>query len=292
MKENKSDEKLDERLKAELLREEERMTKIIAEDESLKGYHVTEEMDRRMEERIQRAKAERAAYEMLSEEDKEAIRIVREAQALRGSETCAEHPKRHMKKKKKRKAFLLVAIAAVLALAFGMTSIGGVPFMVDFAEDKLGNREMIRVDSGRKGEMDYIDDISEEEKFYQEVNETLGVEFVRLGYLPRKSGFITGEIDEELKRVMFLYEYEGEVIEYKFVLNYSSKAYGYDVEDEVLDEEILEVSGVPVSKKLYKLPDRTTQYAGEFEYQNTFYTINGSVDESEFVKILQSLIFY
>ena len=290
MNEKKSD-KLDERLKAELLREEERMTKLIESDESLKKYHVTEEMDRRMEVRIQRAKAERAAYQMLSEADKEAIRISREREALRGSE-AEDAPILITRRKKKRKVYLLVAIAAVMMFAFGMTSIGGVPFVLEFMEDKLGNREMTKVDSGREGEDKIIEDVNQEAKFYQEVSETLGIEFVRLGYMPKKADFIVGEIDEELKRVTLLYDYDEKIIEYRFVLNYNPKTHGHDVEDYLIDEKIIEVSSVPIKKKVYNLPDDTIQYGAEFEYKGTFYTINAAILESEFEQILQSLIFF
>lgn len=288
MKEKKSIDNLSERLKEELLEEEARGMKLIEEDESLKDYHVTEEMDRRMEERLKRAKAERAAYEMLSEEDKEAIRIGREALALSGPNM--EEKKEPVKKKKK--VFLLVAIAAVMLFAFGMTGIGEVPFVRSLIKDDLGDREITKINTKRENEDNVFVGISKEEEFYQEVNEALGVEVVRMSYLPQGAEFLEGVIENDIKNVYMLFEYEDKTIEYQFVLNYNSQVYGHDVEDVILEETGVEVSGVEIVKRLYQLPDGTKQYVAEFLYDGTFYTINAPVSEEEIGDILRNLIFY
>lgn len=75
--------KVKELLKQELLEEEKRMTAIIEADPELQKYQVTPEIDQRMNEHLERAKAERAAFEALPGAEKEAIIRKNDAEALR-----------------------------------------------------------------------------------------------------------------------------------------------------------------------------------------------------------------
>ena len=141
-------EKLEDFLKSELMKEGDEILAEIEADESLKDISLPEEMDEGLWKKIQKKQAEKAAYEALSEKDKEALRLGREMMMLN---ECGEDGDKDEKKtlvecdavddgesdvennsvkvvkyskKRKRRIYLLVAAVAVLALAAGMTSIG------------------------------------------------------------------------------------------------------------------------------------------------------------------------
>lgn len=74
---------MEELLKAELKKEEEKILEEIAEDKSLENVSVPEDLDNKLIEMIREYEAQQNVYDMLSEKDKEALRLGREMQALR-----------------------------------------------------------------------------------------------------------------------------------------------------------------------------------------------------------------
>ena len=75
-------EKLEDFLKSELMKEGDEILAEIEADESLKDISLPEEMDEGLWKKIQKKRAEKAAYEALSEKDKEALRLGREMMML------------------------------------------------------------------------------------------------------------------------------------------------------------------------------------------------------------------
>ena len=75
-------EKLEDFLKSELMKEGDEILAEIEADESLKDISLPEEMDEGLWKKIQKKQAEKAAYEALSEKDKEALRLGREMMML------------------------------------------------------------------------------------------------------------------------------------------------------------------------------------------------------------------
>ena len=144
-------EKLEDFLKSELMKEGDEILAEIEADESLKDISLPEEMDEGLWKKMKKRQAEKAAYEALSEKDKEALRLGRKMMMLNGDEVGKDEGqdekntvgKRDAEsavendgakvvkysKKRNRRVYLLIAAVAVLALAAGMTSIGGAPFV-------------------------------------------------------------------------------------------------------------------------------------------------------------------
>lgn len=134
--------------------------------------------------------------------------------------------------------------------------------------------------------------ITGDEEFYKEVTELFGTEVVQMYYLPKNTEFLMGDIDEEGKLVCALYQYEEHVLEYQIISNYRTRSYGYDIEDELLDETQINVSDVPITVKEYRLPDGEHQFVAQFEYENCAYVLNACISEAEFHKILKNLKFF
>ena len=79
-------ERMQKLLKNELTQEAGKIIKEIEADESLKDIALPEELDTGLKTKIKQYEAEKAVYEMLSDQDKEAIRIGREIQIQRAKD--------------------------------------------------------------------------------------------------------------------------------------------------------------------------------------------------------------
>lgn len=293
MKEEKDRDKLEELLKQELLAEAEAIRAEVSRREELQAVTVPDELEKKIKKQIQKMEEERLAQEKLSEEDKENMRLGREIQFQKNLELLdVEEAPVSIRKKRPWKVFLLIAAAATMLLATGLTSFGGPPFILNMMEDALGEREVTKIDSEREGRNANTDEVSEEEKFYQEVKDTFGINVVKMFYMPSHTRFLMGEVVEESGLISIFYQCDEEMIEYQVVVNYQTRSYGYDIEDELISEEILNVSGVPVTMKEYQLPDGGCQYVAQFEYESNAYILNSTVSQEEFEKIIKNLNFF
>ena len=90
----KHEDNLDKLLKAELEKEAGEIMEEMDSDESLQDISFPEDLDEKMWSKIQAYEEQQKAYEKLSDDDKEAIRLGREVQALRGGEDTKDHLKK------------------------------------------------------------------------------------------------------------------------------------------------------------------------------------------------------
>lgn len=90
----KHEDNLDKLLKAELEKEAGEIMEEVDSDESLQDISFPEDLDEKMWSKIQEYEEQQRAYEKLSDADKEAIRLGREVQALRGGEDTKDHLKK------------------------------------------------------------------------------------------------------------------------------------------------------------------------------------------------------
>ena len=90
----KHENNLDKLLKAELEKEAGEIMEEMDSDESLQDISFPEDLDEKMWSKIQEYEEQQKAYEKLSDADKEAIRLGREVQALRGGENTKDHLKK------------------------------------------------------------------------------------------------------------------------------------------------------------------------------------------------------
>lgn len=90
----KHEDNLDKLLKAELEKEAGEIMEEVDSDESLQDISFPEDLDEKMWSKIQEYEEQQKAYEKLSDDDKEAIRLGREVQALRGGEDTKDRLKK------------------------------------------------------------------------------------------------------------------------------------------------------------------------------------------------------
>ena len=236
----KHEDNLDKLLKAELEKEAGEIMEEMDSDESLQDISFPEDLDEKMWSKIQEYEEQQKAYEKLSDADKEAIRLGREVQALRGGENTKDHLKKDVesdsyidnvvpiehvkhetdnkasddgtneeiekkagkkKVKKRKRHWKVYGIVAVLAMMWSMVSIGGTPFFSRGLNDIIGDREMVKVNTEREdGDKNKIGNY-EEESVYEDIKDKMGVDVVRLRITSKEMSLVQSDIDEVLKRV-------------------------------------------------------------------------------------------
>lgn len=311
-------ERMQKLLKNELTEEADKIIKEVEADESLKDIALPEELDAGLRAKIEQYEAEKAAYEMLSDKDKEAIRIGREFQiqmandgngdddygnggdkgADGGSTDEENYNERRVVRfrKRRRMAFALVAIVAVMVMGFGMTSFGDVPFFTSVKNQIIGDKQMVQIDSNKERDSRENDSLNSgtdsEEKAYQEIKDNFGFDAVQLKELPQGTSFLEYSIDTEMKEAYLLYNCKNCIVEYRVLTNYQNKTFGYDVEDELLEEYSMYVGNVPIEIRHYKIKDNgEEQYMARFEYKKINYFLRGALNKKEFEEILKNLYF-
>lgn len=327
----KHEDNLDKLLKAELEKEAGEIMEEMDSDESLQDISFPEDLDEKMWSKIQEYEEQQKAYEKLSDADKEAIRLGREVQALRGGEDTKDRLKKDVesdsyidnvvpiehvkhetdnkasddgtneeiekkagkkKVKKRKRHWKVYGIVAVLAMMWSMVSIGGTPFFSRGLNDIIGDREMVKVNTEREdGDKNKIGNY-EEESVYEDIKDKMGVDVVRLRITSKEMSLVQSDIDEVLKRVSLIYDNKKNIIEYQIVFNYKEQSHGYDVEDKKIKEEQIKVAGNNIDIFQYELPDGNKENIAQFIYEDVFYTINATMDEDEFKELLKNLYFF
>lgn len=298
----KKHEEMEELLRSELDREAQEILAEIEADESLKDLKLPEENEEALLQKIQELEEKKAACEAMPEKDKEALRLGREMQALKenGKDATGADENKDSEgtsktvpfKKRRRKLYLLVAIVAILTFAIGMTSIGEVPLVTKIKNQILGTSKMVKMNSAREGDETVVEEKHTEAEVYEEIERTFGNKVVEFGYLPEGVIFSDFEIDRTLNQATLFYQYLDSVLEYRISFLPTEQVAGYQVEDEIIDEQLLEVNGVSIELRCYEVTDsKEVLYVAQFENSDIHYMLNAitNMDEGEIIKILENL---
>lgn len=286
-------------LKAELDREARAILAEIEADESLKDLTMPDEAEEELMQKIQKLEEKKAAYELLSDEDKEALRLGREVQMQKEnkveSDSAAsgeEDGKVVAFRRKKKRMYLLVGVVAALVMMMGITSVGEVPLVTSIKEQMFGEKEVVNIDSTREGEVKVEEAVDKNAEAYEKIKETFQVDIIMLNYRSDGTEILDYEIDEALKRATIIYQCDDTIFNYRMFFNYSNQSHGYRVEDTTLEEKVLMVEDIQI--KLQKCEIETTKeisYVAQFEYQDVYYVFNVTADfpEEEIEKILKNI---
>lgn len=194
---------------------------------------------------------------------------------------------------RKKRRYIIVALAAVLVLAFGsvMTGVGSKSYWKVMWDRIAGdeNASIINVEDMESQTTEDLDEMG----VYREINETFGISVVRFGYKPKKMFLVRYSIDKEQRKAYLFYKYDDEIIRYTIYINDSDSSFGQKELDRLVDEyEITIGNSISTKIKEYNLYNSSDKrYIAEFEYQNTQYQIMGSIKKQELEKILLDLKF-
>lgn len=195
--------------------------------------------------------------------------------------------------RRKKKRYVVLALAAVLVLVFGsvMTGVGSKSYWKILWE-RISGTEHVSVINVENMETQETEDIDELQLF-KNIREKLGVLPVRFEYIPVGMRLKEYEIDQEQERAVLIYEFNNQTIRYRMYMNDADSSFAQTELDEKIGEyEIKVSSNVTINVKEYDVKNvEENRYVAEFEYQDAQYQLMGIIDKSEFDKILENLYF-
>ena len=288
-------------LKAELEKEAREILAEIEADESLQDLTMPDEAEEELMLKIQKLEEEKAAYERLSEKDKEALRIGREMQMQKENKIDDGDDNKNPDytdgkvvtfRKKKRRTYLIVAVVAVLVMMMGMSAVGEVPLVTEIRKQMFGDKGLTNVNSEREDGNRVEKTVDEDAKVYDAIKDTFNVNIIKLEYMPDKIGIIDYEIDEVMNRATVIYECNGAILDYKMIFNYREQVSGYMIEEELLDEKTFMVNDILIQLQKYKIENSDEiMYVAQYVYQDVQYIFNATttLPEEEIEKILKNI---
>lgn len=193
---------------------------------------------------------------------------------------------------RKKRRYIIVALAAVLVLAFGsvMTGVGSKSYWKVMWDRIAGdeNASIINVEDMESQTTEDLDEMG----VYREINETFGISTVRFGYKPPMMFLSKYSIDKEQRKCDLFYEYNNEIIRYSLYINDADSSFGQKELDKLLNEFKIENNGVTVSIEEYSIEDlNESRFIAEFEYKDVHYQMMGIIEYKELEKMIENLIF-
>lgn len=195
--------------------------------------------------------------------------------------------------RKKKKRYVVLALAAVLVLVFGsvMTSVGSKSYWKVLWERIAGDEDLSYIDVEQMVSQD-TDDL-DEVHIYKEIWRELGITAVGWGYFPENTYLKEYEIDKEQAKATLIYNCSGQTVRYTMYMNDEDSSLGQIKTDQLISEYQVETGeGISVSVKEYKKTDSDqNRYVAEFEFKDAQYQLMASINKNEFENIIKNLIF-
>ncbi|SHJ45196.1 DUF4367 domain-containing protein [Hespellia stercorisuis] len=276
-------------MEEEMHREAEQIEKEVFSDEKKERIEATPEMDAALLAKIQAYEQKKKARErdsniedVLSDEDKEALRIGREMLEKKNAR------KKVRKMPRRRKVSIALVAVMVLVFAFGMTSLGSKSYLKALWERMIGSQKV---------EVTNVEDMDSKEiedenvlDIYKEIKRKLGFSPVQLIKKPKDMIVDNYEIDEYSKQAKILYVYKGSVVTYSIYANQRDSSLSQKKDDKLINTFIEESEYATIDVEEYKIPNKEQKrYVAKFEYKGIKYQLIGIMEKSEFINILKEL---
>lgn len=195
--------------------------------------------------------------------------------------------------RKKKKRYVVLALAAVLVLVFGsvMTSVGSKSYWKVLWDKMAGDEGASHIDVEQMQSQDTED--VDEIQVYKEIWNELGITAVGWGYFPQNAYLNEYEIDKEQAKATLIYNCNGQTVRYTMYMNDEDSSLGQIKTDQLISEYQVETGeGISVSVKEYKKTESDqNRYVAEFEFKDAQYQLMASINKDEFEKIIKNLIF-
>lgn len=195
-------------------------------------------------------------------------------------------------RKKKRRTYVLVGIAAVLIMMLGsvMTAVGSKSYgKLSSARDNGDeNADILNVEDMEAQKTEDIDELS----IYKEIEKKFGISPVRMSYRPKQMILEKYTIDEEQENAILFFKYGKNTIKYSMYKNNADSSYGKKENDTLVSEYEVENNQKNIIIKEYKIKStEEKRFVCEFEYLDIHYQLKGCMPKEEFDEIIKNLIF-
>ena len=237
----------------------------------------------------QREQAENEAREReeainnLSEEDRRALELGRKMLKAEVGTADTSEKKVHYRRK---------PLKIYLALAMGITSMGGPERVVRMVRQAVGDRDVEQVDSNKTDKQNKIIEGEAEEEAYQKIRDTFDTDVVKVFVCLPDMKFDTMNLDEKKQVAELYYTYQKRKIVYIVNTGYRESSWGIDIEDSIEKEYSKEINGCNMNIVVYKVENSNqSRCVSKFKYEGVEYFMMGLMEEGDFEKILKNLFF-
>lgn len=276
-------------LQEEMEKEKERLLAEVEQDDTLQDIEVPDEIEERLFAQIHSYEEGRRERE----KEEGGAECAPEASEWTAEEAELIRLGRVYKRRRRLSKYIVLAAALVLALALGMTSLGGpekVIRMITEAVNGGGTETEFDVDDGSV----HVIECDDESDALREIESQWNINPVRLRYLPEGVVFKKAEMDELFQTAYFLYQKNGKIkTHYQITVGHLTGSYVEEAEESEEYTDTKMVQGVPVTIIRQSIENgKTVRWTIKFEYQNAQYLIYIMDEELEEVnKIVENLIF-
>lgn len=179
---------------------------------------------------------------------------------------------------------LVAAAVMVLLIGGGVVTSGERVYIPEIFQRERGDEITTKVNNAEVVPSEY-----DEEAVCQEIEEKLGVIPVRFGYRPKGLEITEYYLYIESKEAILRYQFENFDLHIYISKDYAESSVNYQNDGEILEEIFVEACNMQIP--IYKIDDSDGGefYSVEFEFLNTYYTINGIVEEKDFYKIIENI---
>lgn len=195
--------------------------------------------------------------------------------------------------RRKKKRYVVLALAAVLVLVFGsvMTGVGSKSYWKILWDRMIGEEQLsvINVENMDAHGTEDLDDV----QVFKLIREELGILPVRFGYVPKGMVFTEYELDYEQRRAVLLYEYQDWTIRYRMYMNDTESSFAQTEVDSLVNEYKIEASeNTIIQISEYDIEnEEQNRFVAEFEYRDAQYQLMGIMEKEEFNEIIKNLYF-
>lgn len=195
--------------------------------------------------------------------------------------------------RRKKKRYVVLALAAVLVLVFGsvMTGVGSKSYWKVLWDKMIGEEQLSYIDVEEMDSQDTED--LDEIQIFKEIRQELGILPVRFSYMPIDMFIKEYEIDYNQSRAVIIYGYNDRVIRYTMYMNNGDSSFVQTELDKLINEyQIVCDNDVEINVREYEIEGTDEKrYLATFEYMDAQYEIKGIMEKEEIDKILENLYF-
>ena len=194
------------------------------------------------------------------------------------------------KRKRSFRKYWVLAAAMVMALAFGLTSIGGAEKIFGYFDGHLLEKKQLHLDSDENIEPIYT---MTEMQVYDSIEEKYGISPVRIHYRPEGVEFSSVNMADPMMMTSMDY-CRGDYVAITYYIrpNFQDSTLSYVVDGKFLDSYEMTVQGVLVTVSEYDLSEDDLCWVAQFTYQDVHYDLTLlQMEESEAKQVIESLYF-
>lgn len=194
------------------------------------------------------------------------------------------------KKKRSLRKYWLLAAAMVMALAFGVTSLGGAEKIFGYFDGYLLEKKQLHLDSNENIEPIYT---MTEMQVYDKIEEKYGISPVRIHFRPEGVEFASvNMVDPVMMTSMDYRRGDYVAITYSIRPNFQDATTSYAVDGKLLDTYEMMVRDVVLNVSEYDLSEDDPCWVVQFTYQDVYYYMTLlHMEESEAKQVIESLYF-